>query len=302
MVGIVGLDTSSTEIFPSEGAVAQVVALAGPRARMANAHRLPGGTHARTWLILTADPEREFVLREFPPGDPAPSREAGVLTALDGLGGMAPRLLASDVTGEPGGCPWVVISRLPGAADITPAQPARAAAELGEALARIQATPLDRLSGLENVFSRASGSPAGLSGPAAGAVAANWGLLADGHPVLTHYDFWSGNVLWRDGALTGVVDWPGAALGPAGFDLSWCRLDLVLLHGERIADEFLHAYLAAGGNSPAGLLWWDLWALARSHETVETWVPNYRDLGRADLTAAELRARHTTWTEHLLAH
>ena len=34
---------------------------------------------------------------------------------------------------------------------------------------------------------------------------------------------------------------------------------------------------------------------------VETWVPNYRDLGRTDLTATELRNRHASWTEHLLA-
>jgi hypothetical protein len=46
---------------------------------------------------------------------------------------------------------------------------------------------------------------------------------------------------------------------------------------------------------------WDLWAVARSHEMVETWVPNYHDLGRTDLTATELRNRHTSWTEHLLA-
>jgi hypothetical protein len=34
---------------------------------------------------------------------------------------------------------------------------------------------------------------------------------------------------------------------------------------------------------------------------VETWVPNYRDLGRTDLTAAQLRSRHTEWANYLLA-
>jgi hypothetical protein len=45
-----------------------------------------------------------------------------------------------------------------------------------------------------------------------------------------------------------------------------------------------------------------LWAAARSCENVESWVPNYRDLGRADLTAKELRKRHTAWTRDLLGH
>jgi aminoglycoside phosphotransferase (APT) family kinase protein len=71
---------------------------------------------------------------------------------------------------------------------------------------------------------------------------------------LTHYDFWSGNVVWEDEVLTGVVDWTNGSLGPPGFDIGW-------------------------------------W----------TWVPNYHDLGRTDLTATELRNRHTSWTEHLLA-
>jgi hypothetical protein len=86
--------------------------------------------------------------------------------------------------------------------------------------------------------------------------------------------------LWEDGVLTGVVDWSGGAFGPRGFDVGWCRLDLYLLYGD--------------------LLFWDLWAVARSYEAVESWVPNYRDLGRVDLIARELRKRHTEWTQHLI--
>jgi aminoglycoside phosphotransferase (APT) family kinase protein len=119
--------------------------------------------------------------------------------------------------------------------------------------------------------------------------------------VLTHYDFWSGNTLWRGGVLTGVVDWSGGGLGPRGFDVGWCRLDLYLLYDEHIADTFLDAYETASGSVLPDRLMWDLWAVARSYEDLESWVPNYRDLGRADLTAAKLRERHTAWTQYLLA-
>jgi aminoglycoside phosphotransferase (APT) family kinase protein len=118
--------------------------------------------------------------------------------------------------------------------------------------------------------------------------------------VLTHNDFWSGNTVWQRGRLTGVVDWPGAALGPPSYDLGWCRLDLYLLFDQYIADRFLESYLAASSAAAPDPLLSDLWAVARSHTYVESWVPNYRDLGRPDLTARVLRERHTAWTGHLI--
>jgi aminoglycoside phosphotransferase (APT) family kinase protein len=285
----------------SAEAVQRAVRLAGPDATVRAVRELPGGTHARTFLIQTANPELEVILREFPPGDEAARREKRVLAALDGLGGLAPRLLASCADagndGAAPGTPWVLISRLPGTADITPRQPSAWAGQLGTVLARIHATSPGRLAGLESVFRGPGGSAAAISGPAAGLVAASWELLTAPPAVLTHRDYWSGNVVWSGGVLTGVVDWTGGATGPPGFDVGWCRLDLYLLYGERIADEFLVSYQAATPSVRLDPLRWDLWAIARSHEMVETWMPNYRDLGRGDLTAGELRRRHSAWTE-----
>jgi hypothetical protein len=259
------------ELSWSRAAVGQAVALAGPRAAVRHISALAGGTHARTYLIQTANPELEVVLREFPAGDAAACHEAQVLTALDGLGGLAPRLLASG----PGGT-------------------------LGETLARIHAAPQTRLIRLFRVFDRPGGSLEALSGPAASLVAAQQDFLISAPRVLTHYDFWSGNTLWRDSILTGVVDWSGGAVGPRGFDVGWCRLDLYLLYDQRIADCFLDAYQAASGNTLTGSLLWDLWAVARSYRHVESWAPNYHDLSRSDQTATELRKRHTQWSQYLL--
>jgi aminoglycoside phosphotransferase (APT) family kinase protein len=286
-----------SDLPPPAAALRRAAALAGPGATVRRTETLAGGTHARTFLVQTAGPELDLVLREFPPGDDTARREARVLAALDGLGGLAPRLLASDRTGGS----WVLISRLPGTANITPASPGAAAEQLGRILARIHATPRPQVAGLPDLFDRATSPPAALSGPAAPAVAAAWRCLADAPSVLTHRDFWSGNVVWQHGQLTGVVDWPGAALGPRGVDVSWCRLDLFLLHGERAADTFAAAYEAAAGAVLPGRRLWDLWAVAQSHSYVETWMPNYRDLGRTDLTAAQLRRRHAAWTARRLA-
>jgi aminoglycoside phosphotransferase (APT) family kinase protein len=152
------------------------------------------------------------------------------------------------------------------------------------------------------VFQRreAGASLEALSGPAASAVAADWELLTSGPFVLAHGDYYSGNTVWDGGILTGVVDWPCAVSGPPGFDVGWCRLDLCLLYDEQVAGVFLATYEAARGTARDPLPW-DLWAAARSHRDVETWAASFRDLGRADLTATELRGRHADWTASLLA-
>ncbi|MEV6848976.1 aminoglycoside phosphotransferase family protein [Actinoplanes sp. NPDC051411] len=233
---------------------------------------LLGGTHAVT-VLLDADGQ-EMVLRRYPPGDDAPAREARVLRALDGLGGWAPKLLGADPAHG-----LILITRLPGTADIMPADPRHAAAELARGLARIHATPPPALRDGMTALSRDE-EP----------------RLADAEHVLTHFDYWSGNVLWEGPALTGIVDWSGASLAPRGLDVSWCRLDLVLLHGPEVADVFLRAYERAAATTVPDVRLWDLFALNSSRDRIETWEPNYTSLGRTDLTGAELRARHTRWS------
>jgi len=285
---------------PPAAALTWAASVAGPHASARVVRRLVGGTHASTHLLATTTPDGEMVLRRYQPGDGAAGREARVLTVLDGLDGWTPRLLGADPTGAVFGEPATLMTRLSGWADITSIAPASVAEQLGRTLARLHSTPAHHLVGLRRGMGTAADR---AGGPAAGVVADHVIRLAGAPLVLSHVDYWSGNVLWEKGRLTGVVDWSGAALAPRGYDVSWCRLDLVLLYGEAIADAFLAAYEAAAGIALADPVLWDLYALANSYSSdgVETWVPNYRDLGRADLTAAELRRRHTAWTDSRLA-
>jgi Ser/Thr protein kinase RdoA (MazF antagonist) len=126
--------------------------------------------------------------------------------------------------------------------------------------------------------------------------------LAAQPAVLTHYDYWSGNVLWQGGTISAVIDWSGGCRAPRGYDVSWCRLDLVLLHDHAVAQTFLAAYEHATGQPVPDIHRWDLLVTTNSHDVVETWLPNYTSLGRTDLTTATLRERHTRWAEHSLAN
>ncbi len=285
--------------LPSPGALEEVRRLAGPSAVVLGAERLEGGQHAETWRVDTRDPATSVVVRQFPPGDDAPLHEQRVLQALDGLGGLAPLPLGVDLDGRWSRSPTSLTSWLDGRPDITPADPRPWARELGRALAAVHAVPAGRQAELPSVFDRSAGSQELLGGPLAAEVRSRWPEVAAAPKVLTHGDYWSGNVVWRGGTLTGVVDWSSGSRGPRGFDLGWCRLDLVLLFGEQIADELLAAYEAASGQTVGELRLWDCWAAARSEDTVESWVPNYLPLGRPDLDEDELRRRHGRWTARL---
>jgi len=287
-----------SEVLPSAGALEEVRRLAGSSAVILDVVRLEGGQHADTWRVGTNDPALSVVVRQFPMADSAGCHEQRVLRTLDGLGGLAPVVLGGDLDGRWSEHPTTLISWLDGEPDITPSDPERSARELGRALALVHAVPSDRLADLPSVFD-GRGSQAELNGPLTPEVRSRWPQIIGSPDVLTHSDYWSGNVVWRDGRLTGIVDWSGAARGPRGYDLGWCRLDLVVLFGERVADVFLAAYEAAVGQTLRDVLLWDCWAAARSHDTVETWAPNYAPLGRGELNEHELRQRHSLWTTRL---
>jgi aminoglycoside phosphotransferase (APT) family kinase protein len=288
------------ERSPSAGALDEVRRLAGSSATIDSAVRLEGGQHAATWRVDTASPALSVVVRQFPAGDSAAAHEGRVLRALDGLGGLAPVLLGGDLAGGWSEYPTTLLSWLDGQADITPTDLDAWATQLGHGLAMVHAMSSDRLSALPSVFEGRGGSREILEGPIATRIRSDWSQITASPQVLTHCDYWSGNVVWRDGVLTGIVDWSYGARGPRGFDVGWCRLDLYLLFDERVADAFLAAYEDASGHPVADVALWDGWAVARSHDTVETWEPNYRPLGRADLDRDELRRRHSQWTSRLL--
>jgi aminoglycoside phosphotransferase (APT) family kinase protein len=288
-----------SETLPSSGALEEVRRLAGPSALVLGAARLEGGQHADTWRVDTENPAISFVVRQFPVDDPASLREQRALRVLGGLGGLAPVLLGGDLKGRWSKYPTSLISWLDGQPDITPTDPRAWARELGRALAALHTVPTERLAELPSVFDLSGGSQEILGGPLAAEVRSRWSHTVTSPEVLTHCDYWSGNVVWRDGRLTGIVDWPGGSRGPRGFDLGWCRLDLVLLFDEQIADDFLVAYEAGIGQAVGEMGLWDCWAVARSADAVGSWAPNYLALGRADLDEDELRRRHAQWTTRL---
>jgi len=287
------------EPLPSTHALEAVCRLAGPAATIQAIRRLDGGQHSKTWRVDTRHPAGSVIVRQFPRGDQAAESERRVLNALDGLEGLAPVWLGGDLDSVWSKGQTSLLSRLDGQADITARDPGAWAAELGRALARVHSVPVGRLAQLPSVF-EGKGSIQMLEGPLAPTVVARWAEVTASPEALVHGDYWSGNLVARDGKVTGVVDWSGAARGPRGYDVAWCRLDLVLLFDATTADAFLAAYGSASAAPVGDTALHDSWAAARSYTNVATWVPNYAPLGRADLNAGELKRRHAEWSAHLM--
>ncbi len=79
--------------------------------------------------------------------------------------------------------------------------------------------------------------------------------------------------------------------------MAWCRLDLVLLGSTQAADQFLAEYEKAIARTSPDIAAWDLQAAAQASASVESWAPNFHDVGRTDLTADTLRRRLNAWVE-----
>ena len=103
-----------------------------------------------------------------------------------------------------------------------------------------------------------------------------------------HRDFHPGNVLWRRGTVTGVVDWPGACTGPAVADVAHCRVNL-LTFGTGAAQRFTVFWQQAAG--AAHHPWADV-------VTITGFLDDLRDDWGKDSSRCGLRRTQATEPRH----
>ena len=178
-------------------------------------------------------------------------REARALRMAESVGVPTPSLLAVDPAGGEAGVPAVLMSRLPGRVDWWPSEMDRWLRGLAGVLPHIHAAPLPPAGVLPRLapYPQASYQPPGWARyPAVWERAAeiSQGAVPILPAVLLHRDFHPGNVLWRRGAVCGVVDWVGACTGPAVADVAHCRVNL-LTAGADAAGRFTAMWQSAAG-------------------------------------------------------
>jgi hypothetical protein len=187
--------------------------------------------------------------------------EVATLRAVHDAGLPAPEPVAADADGrESDGHPAILMTRLPGRVDVTPADPEGWLGQIAAMAARIHgvrvAAPLFR----GRIDAAAPVVPASATRPDVWEAA--FGILRQRAPEpaarFIHRDFQHFNLLWRRGRLTGVVDWATSCTGPADFDIGHCRLNLAILFGSDWAERLRLAYEAEAGRAVDP--WWDLYA------------------------------------------
>lgn len=90
-----------------------------------------------------------------------------------------------------------------------------------------------------------------------------WPLPRGNPSVLLHGDYWPGNVLWRDGRLSAVIDWEDTRRGDPLFDVSNARFEILMLFGPEIMDAFTRRYASLNPVDFGCLPWWDLYTALR---------------------------------------
>ncbi len=212
------------------------------------------------WLDRPVDGADSVVLRRYvivKVVDEEPdiaAREAHVLQFVASAPVATPRLLALDPAGAESDVPTIVMSRLPGRLDWAPADADRWLRGLAAVLPAFHALPLADTDGLRDFRPydpESWAAPAWMRRPALWerAVAVFHGPPIDRERVFVHRDFHPGNVLWRRGRVTGVVDWQAACSGPPSVDAFWCRVNLMGSFGLELADRFIDVWQDVSGRT-----------------------------------------------------
>lgn len=231
-------------------------------AAVIDVRRLPGASSTAVHAVRLASGRRlvlrRYLWEQFRRAEPhAPARELAALDLAAGHRLPVPVVVAADVSGQElgDGVPAILMTRIDGRAH--PSPDARQLAGLAAAVHRVPSA------GFGHHYSpwcrdTSTRPPAGCDNPARWERALEiWHTGEPPYqPRFIHPDFHPGNVLWRRGRLSGLVDWANACTRPVGIDLATCRWNLADWAGAAAGGAFVSAYehLTAQRHHP----YWDI--------------------------------------------
>ncbi|MCH8978476.1 MAG: aminoglycoside phosphotransferase family protein [Armatimonadetes bacterium] len=292
---------------PTPEGLAAMAAELGPAVHVVDVRPLTGGAMAVDLIELTEDDaRRDVVLKRFPlEAGAAAENEWDALCFAHSVGLPSPAPLSYNAVNW-FGAPSIVMSALPGSPCHSPTNLDSWAASLAETLVAIHSAADDALPATlrrPGIWNRWDGSSL-PPGPRRDAIvlaltelrARSW------HTSFCHCDFHPGNVLFRDGAVVGVVDWPSAKLSPLLNDIGRLRAAVAVWPGGNAPDLVATAYEERSGRSLEGLAYWDLLAGAVTWEAAMNGrVAPYLEGMKDSISTPEVAERASAYVDAALA-
>lgn len=257
---------------------------------------LEGGTSSLMHVLKTTT--REVVLREYTntqwlEEDPTVvAREAENLLEAEKITLPTPKLLGVDATGNEAGRPSVLMTKVEGEVELNNIN----LEKLAQALIAVHSVKEPQINHAFFSYNTDISKPEARWSAYPQMWQALFSYLKEAvqpnyKPAFIHRDFHPTNVLWKDGDVSGIVDWPNACIGPREFDIAHCRWNLAMMYGQKAADDFLEAYLKHSDlkdYSP----YWDKLALKNvfSEEAPDVYA-GWLHFGLKDLTAELITQR-----------
>ncbi|MCA1701158.1 MAG: aminoglycoside phosphotransferase family protein, partial [Actinobacteria bacterium] len=272
--------------------VARLVADVVPGGTARNRGRLPGGHETAANAIELTDTAGaivRMVLKRRPDPTLDGTNEWDALHAAAQANVPTPLPIAFDPAGRWFGSPALLMSWLPGRAQLDVSGDPGALRQMARALAAVHDCAATTLPHARPRWER--GRP---SDPSAFERRV-WSAIDDlmpnaGEPsALVHLDFHPANTLWQRGRLTGIIDWENGAYGWPGEDLAKCRAYLAITHGPPIAAGLRAAYEAEIGGPTPCLALCDMAYAIGLRRQADTRTFALRQAGFPSLTVNHLR-------------
>jgi aminoglycoside phosphotransferase (APT) family kinase protein len=250
-------DTQDWIESAAHGSVIAVTAMSGATSSVLHSIDVRNADGVRSLLL------RRFTDREWTKREPDVAiREARSLQHATRAGLPAPELVAVDAKGEHCGVPATLVSVLAGNVSLEPTNYELWLDGLANAAAQIHRVDAGGFPWKYRRYNDAEplAVPRWSREPDAWKRAIDIvnGSQPSFRECFIHRDYHPSNVLWHDGAVSGVVDWVNGCRGPAGIDVAWCRHNLANLHSVGVADDFLAAYIRRTGADFEYDPYWDL--------------------------------------------
>jgi aminoglycoside phosphotransferase (APT) family kinase protein len=281
-----------------------------PHAQLLHTWTLKGGISAQMTAIevaLANGEQRKLIVRRpntrtMSLNPHAAADEYKILHTVQAAGVRAQRPYLLDQSGVILPEPYLVVEYIEGEPEYAPADIISFVTQIADQLAtlhRVHVNPaeLDLPQQGQHISEKLQQRPAALDhalqeGRIRDALEAVWPLPAIGAPSLLHGDFWPGNLLWKDGRLTAIIDWEDAMLGNPLADFATTRLDMLWIFGFDALRAFSQRYQELTRFDFRQLPYWDLVAALRPASRLPVWAEGWPELGRPDITEATMREAH----------